>query len=308
MTKILITGGNGFIGSHVIDRLLQLGCECVSFDPCEKKYYDQAGYKWINGDILSLQDLTDASNDIDGFIHLAAISRVGEGFKTPHRCIELNVIGTTNVLEVARLSKRKPWVILGSSIEVKDSHYHKAGYFRNIDNIYGLTKLINELCSERYATDYDMKIMVLRFASVYGSTRDNQDKVMLKLINKAIRNEELQINSPSQMLNYIHISDLIEGIISGIEYLESKHANRGLCYFDVFNLSSEEMTTLRDLAELIVSNAKSTSRILITASQGKQDSYNIIDISKTKTILNFKPKISLNSGIKDLISQFICSS
>ena len=284
MKKILVTGGNGFVGSHLVDKLKQIH-KITVFDIAKRKDHQaDNNTRLIKGDLTDFNLLKEIANNFDGIIHLGAISRVKEGNSNPQNCMNVNIMGTINILEMIRTSKKHPWVILGSTNETPT-------------NIYGLSKHISELCVERYAKDYDLRSMVLKFSSIYGPM-DNPDKLIPKLIHRALNNKDIIINNSETSFDFIYIDDVVDGILSSINYIE----NIGNKYYDVFPLCTGETTSLRSLAKLIVEEASSNSKIIIK--EEKKEANLVLDPKKANDILNFKTKIDIGEGIKLLVQKW----
>jgi len=279
MSRVLITGGGGFIGSHLAERMRQQDYETLVFDQLEDKRKKGSSLEWVRGSVSSRQDLKKIKGQLNGIVHLAAISRVSDGQKEPARCIEANVMGTVNILEVARSMKSRPWVILGSTNEPPK-------------NIYGLSKRICELCAQRYSQDYGIRIAALRFSTVYGSARDNSQKLIPKWITKALSGEQITIDNKERRFDFIYIDDLIAGIIAAVKLLED--TDRPVC--QVIPICSGRAVNLGELAEVIVGQADSDSSILVK--QAKQEMNRMPDSQKAVRILNFRPQTDIKRGIK----------
>ena len=300
MLKILVTGGNGFIGSHLIDALSTKGHYVRNFAGIsEPKYNFSSNVETISGDILDLSKLERSLQGADGVIHLAAVSRIKDGRINPLNCMEVNIMGAVNVLEGIRKNNGNPWLILGGSVESQwDQYSPDIGTFKIPTTIYGLSKFTNELSARQYAMDYGMKIMVLRFYVTYGSTRDNFDKVLPTLILKSLYNENLDI-ATGKSFGFIHYKDIIKGFISGIDYLSKLGPPGG--YFDVFDLAPEKNTSLDELAQIIIREGKSKSRVIFKKEMDIKTNPFPMNQNKAKEVLGFSAEIGLQEGIHELI-------
>ncbi|MEK6820356.1 MAG: NAD(P)-dependent oxidoreductase, partial [Nanoarchaeota archaeon] len=275
---------NGFIGSHLADKLSEKH-EVVVFDALERENLNPGlNIKQIRGDITSPINAENIEN-IDGIIHLAAISRVSDAAREPEKAIQVNVLGTLNILELAK--KLNSWVIIGSSVEPAT-------------NLYGLTKLFSELLAERYARDNNLKILALKFSSTYGSARDNKKKVLPKLIVQALNNQEITLDNGKRAFDFIFIDDLIKGICSAVNYIQNMNQA-----YDTFSLCTNQLTSLRELAETIIKAADSKSKLIIQEEkESPEDTKRLQDIEKTEQALNFKAETGIEEGIRRAVEDF----
>jgi len=232
---ILVTGSNGFMGKHVCNYLIKKGFNIVGFD------------KSLNSsqDITIVQDVNKYVNkNTIGIIHLAAISRVKTGEELPWNCIRINIMGTTNILESAKRLIKKPWVILSSTIEEPT-------------NIYGLSKYCCNKIAQYYSGKYGLNVFVLELPTVHG-IGDNQEKFIPKVMKLASENQNIEIQNPDNMLEFIEISDLLTEIYIIIKEL-LKDSNYG--YEKKYIKGAK--TTYLAMAKTIVNIKESKSKIII---------------------------------------------
>ncbi len=277
MKKILITGGSGFIGSHLSEFLLSQNYKPVIFDAIKPTYN---GTDFFTGDITQKDSLKNIL-DVDGIVHLCAISRVRDAIDNPVRCVDVNLMGTINVLEFARTSEKRPWILLGSTTEPPK-------------NIYGVSKHLAELCAETYSREYGLNVFALKFSTVYGSSRDNKDRLIPRWIESAKFSREIRVDNPARQFDFIYINDLIEGISAGINY-----ATLGKP-FESIPLCTGAPTNLGELANIIVEEAQSPSKIIFK--DAHQEYFIQPDSEKAKRLLGFEAKTYMREGIKRLLS------
>lgn len=251
ISKILVTGGSGFLGSHLVESLLTDGYDVTNFDLIQNRVLP-AKTRQVQGNITDLQETQQALTDYDGIVHLAAISREAWGNKNPYKCVEVNLLGTTNILEVVRNSKTRPWLIIGSSIDSLDESLFANNGVKQSEQVvsfYRTTKFISELLCKQYTNFYRLRTMVLKFGDIYGSIRDHRDKVLPLFVSNILKNKKIQINPSAKMFNFIFWKDIVDGIKRSISFIEDSKMG---CY-DEFVLSTNNQISLKSLAKLIES-------------------------------------------------------
>lgn len=306
--KILITGGAGFIGSSIAKDLLKDGDDIIVYDyrndiKSLKGIKDQI--RIVKCDIRNYNSLKKESRSVDGIIHLAAISRVIWCYKKPRECVDINVQGTINVLESARKSPSKPWVIFGSSREVyselKNLPASENSPLKPI-NIYGITKLIGEQLCQRYHANYGLNIGVLRFSNVYGNRYDILDRVIPKFILNALSDKEIIIQGGNQIFDFTHINDTISGIKKMIQKISfSKNSDSHTHY--IYHILTGCPTTLQYLIRIIENNLG----ISIPIHFDKARCYDVTKFygnpKKAREELGFEAKIDIEKGINMTIKE-----
>jgi len=294
--KILVTGSSGFIGRHLTEFLKNKGITVLPYD---QKTDPQ-------DDILDFQRLKDRIKEADGAVHLAAITRPRSAFEAPKDCVKINIGGTANVLEALRLASlaqgRRPWLIFISSRDVfgepKTLPLTEEAP-KNPQNLYGLTKAAGEEMCRIFSESYGLKTRVLRFTSVYGAALDDSDRVIPKFIIQAAKNEPLTILGTGQeIFDFTHVSDIVEGIWQCIG--ELAHTPKA---YDDFLLSYGRPVFLKDLAETIIRETKSKSKIVFQEARQFSTVKSYANPEKARKILGFNPKININEGIKLLVQQ-----
>ena len=166
--KILVTGGSGFIGSHVVDKLMDQGHSVVVFD-LKPPHRDDVGF--VKGDLLSESDINKAMEDIEAVFHFAAFSNIDLVKDNPLDTVKFNILGTANLLEACR-KKEIYRFILASSVFVFDERGH----------LYTATKYGAELICRSYHTLYGIPYTIIRCGSVYGPRSRNADVISLFIL------------------------------------------------------------------------------------------------------------------------------
>ncbi|MDC1060523.1 NAD(P)-dependent oxidoreductase, partial [Alphaproteobacteria bacterium] len=193
--KILITGGSGFLGSHLSDILSENGYKVIIYDINNSKYIKK-NQKFIKGDLSNKEKLIKDLKDVHAVYHFASIADIYKANQNPHNALNANIICTNNLLEACIKNKIKQF-IFASSIYV----YSKYG------GIYRITKQTCESLIEHYAERYSLNFTILRFGSLYG-TRANNFNWMSKILREAITKKILHRNGTGEELReYINVKD-----------------------------------------------------------------------------------------------------
>ena len=295
--KILITGNAGFIGSHLEKLLTAQGVDVLGYDIARNPAED----------VRDLTNVLSHAQGVDGIVHLAAVSRVKWGFEDPQKCVDVNVLGTTNVLEAARQIGRaggkSPWVTFGSSREVfgEAKELPATELTPRIPvNVYGTTKAVGEDLCKAYAQNYGLRTRVLRFSNVYSAPNDQLDRVTPKFIILASKNEPITINGEGAgVFDFTYIDDTVQGIYSCIQEVGKDSAPA----FDDFNLVTGTATTLTELADIIKRTMGSTSPIVNDEARTYDVNSFYGSPEKASRVLGFRPTTDLQTGIVRVIER-----
>jgi UDP-glucose 4-epimerase len=242
--RALVTGGSGFIGSHVVDRLLAEGHRARVFDLAPWDYEPRDGCEVVTGDLLDPGVLRAAADGCDVIVHLAAAADVGLVAKDPAGAEQLNARGTLNVLEAARKTGAR--VVYASTIwvysDVVETDVDEDSQLALPSHLYTATKLAGEMYCNSYGELYDVPTTILRFGIPYGP-RARPAAVLPIFVNKALAGEPLTIAGDGlQTRRFVYVEDLADGVVRA---LAPAAAGR------VYNLVSEEDTSVRDIAEAV---------------------------------------------------------
>lgn len=298
--KILITGGAGFIGLNLIEILSKESYNYIILD--SKRHINNSNEfiepeNYIQGDVRdrTLVKLILHKEKIIGVIHLAAVSRVILGEKNPNLCRSINIEGTRILLDSISKSKHKPWFIFASSREVYGNPstfpVRESSLIKPI-SIYGNAKVSGENLVTEYSKNKGIASIILRFSNTYGNEKDILERVIPKLIIKALRGDNLVLYDGEKILDFTHISDTINAVLSSIKFLNSNNN----CS-KTFNVSFGEGKNLFDIASLITKKLKANVNIINKVSQDFEVKKYIGDVSLAREILKFNPKIPTAEGI-----------
>jgi UDP-glucose 4-epimerase len=243
MSRILVTGAAGFIGSHVVDRLEAAGHEPRLFDQRPSPYHPDA--EMVIGDVCSVDDLRAAMTGCTAVLHLAAAADVGEVAKAPVASEELNARGTLAVLEAAKLAELER-VVYASTIwvysDVVAATVDEDTPLVPPAHLYTASKLAGELYCRSYRELYGVQSTILRFGIPYGP-RARPAAVLPIFVRKALAGEALTIaGGGTQSRRFVYVEDLAEGVVRGLAPVAADRT---------YNLVSDEDVTIRDIAETV---------------------------------------------------------
>lgn len=300
--RVLVTGGEGFIGSNLAVRMTENGIEPVVYD-CQPNAVshndDLRNIEVIRGDVRNFGKLKNIVQSVDGIVHLAAVSRVIWGYQNPKRCTDVNVGGTANVLEAGRLAKRRPWVIYGSSREVYGEPT-KLPVSENAPirpmNIYGVSKAFGETLCQMYHRRFRLNVGILRFSNVYGNASDQLDRVIPRFILNALNGREITIQGGNQCFDFTHIDDVVVGIEAMISRLQEATESE-MSLYEYYHLVTGAPTTLQQLVRIIEVRIGEELKVRY----GPARSYDVErfygDPTKASIELGFEARIGMEEGI-----------
>jgi UDP-glucose 4-epimerase len=298
-TKILVTGGAGFIGFHLSKKLVELPAKVIIYDNLSsgrmENVRDVPKAEFVKGDILNSNQLY-SLDKAELIFHLAAQVVVPYSMENPIEDFETNARGTLNVLEKARKDDSR--IIFASSAAVYGNPSimpTPESYGFHPFSCYGLSKVVGEEYCEMYAKQYGLDVTVLRFANVYGSRCHGVISDFFDKISRNRRKLEI-IGTGLQSRDFVHVSDVVEALLSAAA-LEKALG-------ETFNIGFGKTTKIIDLAKLILKILNLTNKTTITTTNvswhGDIDAI-WFDITKAKRELCWTPKIHLEGHIKTLM-------
>lgn len=311
--NFLVTGGAGFIGSHVCIRLLQAGHKVWAFDDLNA-FYDLsikdrnlhevetagAGFEFVRGDITdraAVEALFDRAK-FDQVLHLAARAGVRPSLEQPALYQRVNVEGSVNVLEAARRTGVKKMVIASSSsvygVNAKVPFAESDPIFSAISP-YAASKLACEALGHVYHHLYGMDIVMLRFFTVYGP-RQRPDLAIHKFARLMTDGKPIPVfGDGSTARDYTYIDDILEGVLA---------CTRQEFGYEVFNLGESQTVTLARLIELLEQSLGIKAAIQRLPPQPGDVPRTFADITKARARLGYAPKVKIDEGIPRFVSWF----
>ena len=307
--KYLITGGAGFIGSSLTERLLRRGDKivCVDnfndfYDPAVKRkniksFLDNGSYKLVETDIRDFEKIKKiiCAGGFDCVVHFAARAGVRPSIIEPELYKEVNVGGTTNILEACRDADCKK-IVSASSSSVY-GNYPEVPFSEDMSPLapaspYGFTKLRGEEICRKYWKDYGIKSACLRFFTVYGP-RQRPEMAIHKFIRRIISGKQIEIfGLGSSSRDYTYIDDIIDGVIAVID----KDFD-----FEIFNLGDSSPVNILDLVKIIEKAVGKEAKIKFASKQEGDVERTFADITKASKELNYYPKVSIEEGVRRFV-------
>lgn len=301
--RVLVTGGGGFIGSHLVEKLTETNANVVSlvrdFDP--KSYFETLNLRkksaCVIGDLKDFRKMADilSQYEINIIFHLGAQPIFTTAVLNPLETLESNIIGTVNILEAARLYSNIKEIIVASS----DKAY---GHCKNLPYKeterlegkapYDVSKSCADLIAQMYIKEYNMPISITRCANVFGPGDLNMNRIIPGTLKSIIKNNILEIRSDGKMIReYIYVEDVIDGYIT---IAENFNKTKG----EAFNIPGKDRLSVIEVVERISKSIgkKIDYKILNKAKTEIPEQY--LDGTKIKDALGWEAKIPFEEAIK----------
>ncbi|MEM2842020.1 MAG: NAD-dependent epimerase/dehydratase family protein [Thermoproteota archaeon] len=292
--KIIVTGGSGFIGHHLVKKLLEHGYDVFVLD---KQKPTNEDVKWVEADILKLGELVKCMSGVDVVYHLAAIADATFAAENPLLTIKINVEGTANVLEACRRGEVKR-VIYASTIWI-----YNASEKCNVDentplstrtkHVYTTSKLLGEFLCQDYHDHYGLNFTILRFGIPYGP--GGRFNVIPIFIKKALLGEPLTIRGTGeQKRQFVYVEDLALGCIGALKKVAENQ---------IYNLVGSQMFSVNEIVETIKKFIPNVEIVKVPERRGElSDKY--VSAFKAEKELGWKATTSLDEGIRKTIEWY----
>ena len=300
--KILVTGGAGFIGKHLVKFLLEKNNVVTIFDNFSNSTKEsingiiKKGAKIIEGDITKISDIEKITEDQEIVIHLAAKISVSESITNPSNTFLVNINGTRNILEFCEKSKINH-IIVASSAAVygEGNQYTKITENQKLNPIspYGESKMKMEQEIEKFVKNKNLTCTILRFFNIYGLNQsDEYAGVISKFLKKANQKEDLEIFGDGlQTRDFVSINDVVNSINNAVELKKS----------GIYNIATGESISIKKLAEKIINISRKDLKVLYFNPKNNEIKFSQASIESSKKDLKYMPKVSLDKGIAELL-------
>ena len=307
--RVLLTGGAGFIGSHLAERLLERGDELIILDDFND-FYDprikfsnleevrkKGNFTLYQQDLLEPEALEKIfpKHRPEAIIHLAARAGVRPSLRDPALYARVNVTGTIHLLEHAR-QQGIGHFIFGSSSSVygvsSKVPFHEEDPVDRPVSPYAASKRAGELLCSAYHHNYQLPITCLRFFTVYGP-RQRPDMAIHKFTRQISRGEEIEVyHQGKSQRDYTYIDDIVQGMLAALERPSG---------FQIFNLGNSRTVLLTDLIGLLEKTLKKQARVRMMPAQPGDVPLTYADISRACSVLGFSPQTPIEKGVPKFV-------
>lgn len=306
----LVTGGAGFIGSNLVEGILNLGCKVRVIDNFStgkeeniKEFIGNENFQLIKGDIREQKDCVKACQGIDYVLHHGALGSVPKSIEDPKTTNDVNITGTLNMLIAAKKNQVKRFVFASSSSVYGDENtLPKTEDKTGIPlSPYAISKLVGELYSKIFFRLYRLPTISLRYFNVFGKKQDPNSRyaaVIPIFIKKLLSEQRPTVYGDGlQSRDFIYVEDVIDANLSACV---SKRETFG----EVFNIATGERTHLRELVNILCGLLNNDIHPIYEAEREGDIIHSFADISRSKTLLKFTPKRDIYSGLKESINWY----
>lgn len=299
MLRCLVLGGRGFIGTHLVDALLQAGHHVVCFDrphvvPLGPTYASNPRFELVEGDFLSEADMAGVLPGCDVCVHLVSTTLPQNSNADPVFDIETNLVGTLRLLNLARASGLRKVVFVSSggtvygiprSVPIEETHPTEPLCS------YGIAKLAIEKYLELFRTLHRLDYTVLRIANPYGEmqrTRSSQGAVAV-FLGRALRGEPVEIwGDGSVVRDYVYIRDVADALVSALHYPGPER---------IFNIGSGQGVSLNEVLDTIDAVLDRKTRRVYTPGRPFDVPASVLSIERARRALGWKPRVAFKDGI-----------
>jgi len=294
---ILITGGAGFIGQNLVHYLLEnTDCKVIVLDDASNSDPESLPkeVEFVSGDVTKYEDCVYIK--ADAIVHLAAQTSVPYSMTEPLFDAHINIMGITNMLEIARQRKVQKFIFASSNAVIGDTAILPITEDMNTYPIspYGVSKLSSEYYCKLYHNVFGLPTICLRFSNIYGQYSQYKNSVIPKFIKQIENNEVIEVyGDGKQTRDFLYATDLAEAITKAI-FLNNKLP-------DIFCVASGVETTINQLLDILANIYGIDLKINYVPYRDGDIKYNYSSIKKAKRILKWKPTTSLRDGIIELI-------
>ncbi len=315
--NILVTGGTGFVGSHLVEELVKQGANVITtfISTSPFSYFFTQGLNkkvmMVHLDVEDFEGIHDLiiKNNIEVIFHLAAQALVETAFYNPKRTLSTNIMGTANILESVRLYPKVKAVVVASS----DKAYGKLDYTPEVnygpkntsgvkdkyqesdplrgDHPYEVSKSAADLICNSYFKTYKTPVVITRFGNIYGEGDLNFSRIIPGIMKSVASSQELSVRSNGKYIrDYLYVKDVVNGYILLSQNIEKIKG-------EAFNFGSDDTLSVLEVIKLIEKKLKKKVRFKIMNTAKNEIPYQSLDYSKIKKSMGWKPRYNLLKSI-----------
>jgi len=299
MAKTVVTGGSGFIGSHVVDALVEAGHEVTVIDHRVRPHRDDVRFEDV--DLMDFSSVLTAIRGAEHVFHLAAVSNVNVAHKYPVYATGLNVMGTAHALEAARLNGVKRFY-LASTVWVYNGAPNGAPadetvpfYLNGAGHIYTSSKIAAEMLCHNYQQLYDLPVTILRYGIPYGP-RMREELLIPIFIRKALRGEPLTVaGTGGQFRKFLYVTDLARAHLLAMDERAAR---------ETYNIEGARRVTILEVAEGIREILGDPVRIEFVAARPGDFPGKEVNFEKARRELGWEPLVEFKDGLRRTVEWF----
>jgi nucleoside-diphosphate-sugar epimerase len=290
--KIVVSGSSGFVGSKLVNKLIENGHEVIGIDKVKNPAAN------FETHIIDLKDplVNELIPNNSHVFHLGAMSTDGECKANPVGAIEANILGTTNLVNILNSKQgismsfaSSEWVYPEKVSDDVDSEDDELS-LQNLNSLYAMTKLFDESLIRSVAK---FPYSIFRFGIIYG-LRKNPGSALEKIVETVIKSDVISVGSGKTSRRYIHVDDLIKGLLNYEKCLDASN-------FDIYNITGDELISLKDIINCTLELSKKNISVL---DEEKIPSIRNPLNTKFKNVVGWEPEIALKQGIRQIMDEF----
>ena len=329
--NILITGSSGFIGFHLVNKLINLNYNVIGVDMMNsfydinlkknrlsllKKTHIKNKFVFYKINLTNIKKLESIfqKHKIHTVINLAAQAGVRDSISDPHKYLEYNIRGFLNIIELSKKFKIKHFVYASTSSVYglnKKLPYKESNPTCHPIQFYSVTKKTNELMAHAWSHLFNMPTTGLRFFTVYGPW-GRPDMALYNFVENIQNGKKINLyNKGNHIRDFTYVSDIVDGIVLAMKKIPKKNSKSKLSQdnssapYQIFNLGCGKKVKLKEFVAIIEKNLAKKAKINYLNIQAGDVHTTIADISSASKILKYKPKVMIEEGIKNFVKWYI---